>query len=94
MLHASTRVYGNFSPMGRAFGCGSRCWEEPQGPALGETSVTRISVYHSAARLVPPVRLFFLRRPVATLPGMARMGRILAPSVASHNLKSLKKMGA
>lgn len=94
MLHASTRVYGNFSPMGRAFGCGARCWDEPQGPALGETSVTRVSVNHSAARWAPPYISVSCHGPLPQIPGTVRMGPILALPFAIDNPKSPKKVGA
>jgi hypothetical protein len=93
-LRASSRVYGNVSPMVRAFGRKARCLDEPQGPALGETSLKRVSVNHSAALSVPPGLLVHLRHPVATLRGMARMGRILMGAAATDNPLSLQKNGA
>jgi hypothetical protein len=93
-LRASSLAYGSVSPMERAFGRKARCLDEPRGPALGETSMKSVSVNHSAARSVPAGLLVYMRHPVATLRGMARMGRILAPPVAAGNPKSLKKMTA
>jgi hypothetical protein len=48
----------------------------------------------SAARLVPLVPFVFMRHPIATSSGTARMGRILAFPATADNPKSLKKVGA
>ena len=57
------------------------------------SSLPTVACCFSAARWVPPTAIVFMRRPAATLRGMARMRRILLCPTATDNRKSLAFCG-